>query len=74
MAAEGRAAQAGCDRRAASAIPQVGSEQASNEVAAALAGRLPPNARTVMHGNECYDWGTLGWVMVNGIVETGRYK
>mmetsp|Transcript_3206 Transcript_3206/g.9295 ORF Transcript_3206/g.9295 Transcript_3206/m.9295 type:complete len:532 (-) Transcript_3206:1175-2770(-) len=55
-------------------INQVGTEKASNEVASALAGRLPPNARTVLHGNECYDWGTLGWIMVNGIVDTGRYK
>lgn len=36
---------------------QVGTEKASNEVASALAGRLPPNARTVLHGNECYEIG-----------------
>lgn len=24
--------------------------------------RLPPNARYVLHENECYDWGTYAWV------------
>ena len=24
---------------------------------------LPRNARYVMHANECYDWGTFGWLL-----------
>ena len=28
-----------------------------------MAGSLPPNARYVTHRNECYDWGTLGWLL-----------
>lgn len=27
---------------------------------------LPPNARYVRHPNECYDWGTIGWVFATG--------
>lgn len=23
---------------------------------------LPPNVRAVQHPNECFDWGTFGWV------------
>jgi hypothetical protein len=30
---------------------------------ASMAGSLPPNARYVTHRNECYDWGTLGWLL-----------
>lgn len=25
--------------------------------------RLPPNARYLHHANECYDWGSFGWVL-----------
>ena len=24
---------------------------------------LPPNAHFVEHPNECYDWGTIGWLL-----------
>ena len=26
---------------------------------------LPPNLRFVLHVNECYDWGTLGWLLAS---------
>jgi hypothetical protein len=29
---------------------------------------LPPNARYIPHGNECYDWGTFGWLLRTGQV------
>ena len=32
---------------------------------------LPDNVRAVEHVNECYDWGTFGWVrslVVSGVV------
>ena len=32
---------------------------------------LPPNARYVRHANECYDWGTIGWVFSTGQVVLG---
>ena len=31
---------------------------------------LPPNARFVYHKNECFDLGTVGWVMEHHIVNT----
>lgn len=30
---------------------------------ATMSGSLPPNARYITHRNECYDWGTLGWLL-----------
>ena len=24
---------------------------------------LPPNAKFVEHANECFDWGTIGWLL-----------
>lgn len=34
---------------------------------------LPPHARYVPHANECYDWGTFGWLLLHsGLV--GDYK
>ncbi len=41
----------------------------------AAAGRLPdlpPNARFVWHSNECYDWGTFGW-LVSMIICRSRF-
>lgn len=35
---------------------------------------LPGNARLLYHDNECYDWGTLGWIMSAGIVDVDDYK
>ncbi len=32
---------------------------------------LPPNARYLYHKNECYDWGTIGWVFSSGQVGSG---
>lgn len=29
---------------------------------------LPPNAKYLFHKNECYDWGTIGWVFSSGQV------
>ena len=35
---------------------------------------LPGNARLLYHDNECYDWGTLGWIMSAGMVDLEDYK
>jgi translation initiation factor eIF-2B subunit epsilon len=35
---------------------------------------LPSNARLLYHDNECFDWGTLGWIMQAGIVDIQDYK
>ncbi|KAI7836092.1 hypothetical protein COHA_010020 [Chlorella ohadii] len=35
---------------------------------------LPPNARYVRHTNECYDWGTIGWVFSTGVANPDDYK
>jgi hypothetical protein len=32
---------------------------------------LPPNAKYLFHKNECYDWGTIGWVFSSGQVRGG---
>ena len=36
--------------------------------------KLPPNAVYVSHSNLCYDWGTFGWVLQTGVVDTSKYK
>lgn len=37
--------------------------------------RLPPNAKYVHHKNECYDWGTFGWLLLkSGHVSSSKYK
>jgi hypothetical protein len=41
----------------------MGQEMMSFSAMASMAGSLPPNARYVTHRNECYDWGTLGWLL-----------
>lgn len=38
------------------------------EVQAKLLPPLPPNVHYVWHENECYDWGTLGWLLNCGLV------
>lgn len=35
---------------------------------------LPDNAEYVKHANECYDWGTFGWAIREGIIDPGAYK
>ena len=35
---------------------------------------LPANARYIFHENRCYDLGTVGWAIENGIVDTSRYR
>ncbi|KAF8068311.1 UVR8 [Scenedesmus sp. PABB004] len=36
---------------------------------------LPPHAKYVYHANECYDWGTYGWLLLSsGYVDVARYK
>lgn len=35
---------------------------------------LPRNARYVYHNNECYDWGTFGWLLQSGHVDIRKYK
>lgn len=36
--------------------------------------QLPANARYTYHENKCYDWGTFGWAMDSGKVDTSQYK
>ncbi len=35
---------------------------------------LPPNARYLFHENKCYDWGTIGWAIDSGRVDTSGYR
>lgn len=35
---------------------------------------LPRNAQYVFHENKCYDWGTAGWVIAEGKVDSSLYK
>lgn len=35
---------------------------------------LPANARYLHHPNQCYDWGTFGWVLENQGVNISMYK
>ncbi|KAI3431515.1 hypothetical protein D9Q98_004565 [Chlorella vulgaris] len=34
---------------------------------------LPDNVHAVPHTNECFDWGTFGWAIEKGVVDTSRY-
>ena len=36
--------------------------------------QLPGNARYIYHLNECYDWGTFGWLLRSGEIRLQRYK
>lgn len=35
---------------------------------------LPGNARYLHHPNECYDWGTFGWVLQTQDIDMKAYK
>ena len=35
---------------------------------------LPQNVRVEYHPNGCYDWGTIGWLLDSGKVDTRPYK
>lgn len=35
---------------------------------------LPSNARYVYHTNECYDWGTAGWLLQSDLVQVSKYR
>ncbi len=35
---------------------------------------LPSNARYVYHANECYDWGTAGWLLQSNLVQVSKYR
>ena len=35
---------------------------------------LPRNVRVEYHPNGCYDWGTIGWLLDSGKVDTRPYK
>jgi hypothetical protein len=52
----------------------VGQEMMSFSAMSSMAGSLPPNARYVTHRNECYDWGTLGWLLTTKQVDTSKYE
>ncbi len=34
----------------------------------------PPNVRFEFHPNGCYDWGTIGWLLLNRPVNLWKYK
>lgn len=36
--------------------------------------RLPLNARYVHHANECFDWGSFGWVFQSQRIEVAEYR
>lgn len=36
--------------------------------------KLPSNACYVFHENKCYDWGTFGWAIHEGKVDTSAYR
>ena len=36
--------------------------------------QLPKNVRVRNHTNECYDWGTFGWLLRSGEVAVEKYK
>lgn len=37
--------------------------------------QLPPHAAYVRHPNECYDWGSYGWVLLQtGLVNMAKYR
>lgn len=36
--------------------------------------KLPSNARILTHANQCYDWGTFGWLLRSGDVTVKKYK
>ena len=38
-----------------------------------LPDHLPSNVKVVHHENDCFDWGTFGWVVNSGIVDTSLY-
>ena len=35
---------------------------------------LPSNAQYVYHENECYDWGTFGWLLDSGHVDASKFQ
>ena len=36
---------------------------------------LPTNARYILHKNECYDWGAVGWLLLrSGKIHLSRFK
>ena len=35
---------------------------------------LPPNARYLIHSNECFDWGTHGWALETEAIDIEAYK
>lgn len=35
---------------------------------------IPSNAQIEHHNNECYDWGTIGWLLTSGRVDVSAYK
>ena len=36
--------------------------------------KVPPNVHFEYHPNECYDWGTMGWILSRKIVDVNRYN
>lgn len=39
-----------------------------------ISASIPSNAEVVTHPNSCYDWGTIGWLLESGRVDTRQYR
>mmetsp|Transcript_12697 Transcript_12697/g.38289 ORF Transcript_12697/g.38289 Transcript_12697/m.38289 type:complete len:419 (-) Transcript_12697:2891-4147(-) len=39
-----------------------------------ISNKIPSNAEVITHPNSCYDWGTIGWLLESGRVDTLKYK
>ena len=39
-----------------------------------ISSKIPSNAEVITHPNSCYDWGTIGWLLESGRVDTSKYK
>jgi hypothetical protein len=50
------------------------SSQFGSQVSAQTLPPLPKNARYLFHQNECFDWGSVGWAIRTGMVNTRKYK
>lgn len=48
--------------------------QTADDIETAPLPDLPPNADYVYHKNQCYDWGTFGWILRSGAIDLGKYQ
>ena len=50
------------------------SSQIGSQASAQNLPPLPNNGRYVYHNNECFDWGSIGWAIRTGMVNTRKYN